>query len=87
MYVCMYILNLFIGTSLEAQWLRFCLPMQGVQVQFLVREAKPHVPCSQKTKQKMEAILQQIQQSFKKMVLFKKAQKSLYYLPPMAFFT
>ena len=30
------------------QWLRLCLPMQGVWVQSLVRERKSHVPRSQK---------------------------------------
>ena len=27
-----------VGTSLVAQWLRICLPMQGTQVQILVGE-------------------------------------------------
>ena len=31
-------------TCLVAQWLRFCLPMQGVQVWFLVRELRSHMP-------------------------------------------
>ena len=26
------------GTSLVAQWLRICLPVQGIQVQFFVQE-------------------------------------------------
>jgi len=30
------------GTSLVAQWLRLCLPMQGVQVNSLVRELRLH---------------------------------------------
>ena len=30
-------------TSLVAQWLRICLPMQGMQVQYLVRELRSHV--------------------------------------------
>ena len=38
------------GTSLVVQWLRFCLPMQGLQVQSLVRELRSHMPCGQKTK-------------------------------------
>ena len=32
------IYNMGIGTSLVVQWLRICLPMQGTQVQALVRE-------------------------------------------------
>ena len=35
------------------QWLRLYLPMQGVQVQFLVGELRPHTPRSQKN-QNME---------------------------------
>ena len=31
------------------QWLRPCLPMQGVWVQFLVRELRPHMPPGLKT--------------------------------------
>ena len=40
------------GTSLAVQWLRLCLPIQGVQVQSLVREPRSHMPCSQKNKEK-----------------------------------
>ena len=32
------------------QWLRFCLPMQGVRVQSLVRELRSYTPRSQKIK-------------------------------------
>ena len=28
----------YVGTSLVAQWLRICLPMQGTQVRSLVQE-------------------------------------------------
>ena len=38
------------GTSLAVQWLRLCLPMQGVWIWFLVWELKYHVPCAQKKK-------------------------------------
>ena len=34
------------GTSLAVQWLGPHLPMQGVQVQYLVRELRFHMPCS-----------------------------------------
>ena len=32
------------GTLLVVQWLRLHLPMQGVQVGFLVREITSHMP-------------------------------------------
>ena len=38
----------FRGTSLEVQWLKFCLTMRGVQVGSLVRELKSHMPRGQK---------------------------------------
>ena len=34
------------GTPLVVQWLRICLPMQGTQVRFLVRELRSHRPRS-----------------------------------------
>ena len=36
------------GTSLAVQWLRLRLPMQGVQVQSLVRELRSHIPRGKK---------------------------------------
>lgn len=36
------------GASLEVQWLRFSLPMQGVQAWSLVRELRSHRPLDQK---------------------------------------
>ena len=38
------------GASLAVQWLRLCLPMQGVQVQSLVGQLRSHMPRGQKTK-------------------------------------
>ena len=40
------------GTSPAVQWLRFCLPVQGVRVQSqsLIRKPRSHMPCGQKTK-------------------------------------
>ena len=35
------------GTSLVGQWVGLHLPMQGVQVQSLVRELKSHITCVQ----------------------------------------
>ena len=40
-----------LGTSLEVQWLRICLPVQGIQVRSLVRDLRSHVLC-QATKPK-----------------------------------
>ena len=37
------------GTCLVVQWLRLCLPMQGVQVPSLVEELRFHMPQCQKT--------------------------------------
>ena len=34
------------GTSLVIQWLRVCLPLQGMWVQSLVRELGFHMPWS-----------------------------------------
>ena len=38
------------GTSLAVQWLRLCLPMQGILVQSLAGELRSHMPCGQKAK-------------------------------------
>ena len=35
---------------MAVQWLRVCLPMQGVQVRSLVEELRYHLPQGQKTK-------------------------------------
>ena len=40
--------NHVLGTSLAVQWLRLCLPMQGVQVQSLVGELRSPMPRGQK---------------------------------------
>ena len=37
-----------VGTSLVVQWLRLCLPMQGMRVRSLVGELGSHVPWGQK---------------------------------------
>ena len=44
------ILKHCLGTSLAAQGLRLRCPMQGAQVQLLVRELRSHMPHGQKTK-------------------------------------
>ena len=38
------------GTSLVVCWLRLCLPMQGVQVRFLVGKLRSHMPVAPKNK-------------------------------------
>ena len=57
MYNITYMWNL--GTSLVVQWLRLCLPMQGLRVESLVGEPRSHIPPGQKTPQKpkTEAVL------------------------------
>ena len=41
------------GTSLMVQWLRLCLPIQGIQVQSLVQDLRSHIGAStQNIKQK-----------------------------------
>ena len=37
-----------LGSPMAVQWLRLLLPMQRVQVQFLVGELRPHMTCRQK---------------------------------------
>ena len=39
-----------LGTSKEVQWLRLCLPKQGMQVQSQVGELSSHMPLGQKTR-------------------------------------
>ena len=36
--------NVGVGTSLVVQWLRICLPMQGMRVRSLVGELRSHMP-------------------------------------------
>ena len=52
-----------VGTSLVVQWLRLCLPMQGVQDQSLVGSLDPTCLVTKKPKHKAEAIF--ITQSIK----------------------
>ena len=40
-----------LGTFLVVQWIKLCLLLKGLQVQFLVKELRPRVPLSQKKKQ------------------------------------
>ena len=43
-YSQLQINKLFLGTSLVVQWLRFCSPMQEMQVQSLTGELRSHIP-------------------------------------------
>jgi len=43
-----------LGTSLAVQWLRLCLPIQGLQVQSLAGELRSHMPHGQKKKKKSQ---------------------------------
>ena len=45
-------------TSLVAQWLRLCLPMQGVWVRSLVGELRSHMPHSPPQKKNPKSIKQ-----------------------------
>ena len=56
------------GTSLAVQWLGLCLPMKGMQVQFLVRELRFHMSCGKKKthKHKTEANKQTKSNKFNK---------------------
>ena len=65
-----------IGTSLAVQWLRLCLPMQGVRVQSLVGELRSHRPRGQKNQniKKQKQYCDKFNKDFKK--IFKK--KSTY---------
>ena len=38
------LLKITLGTSLVLQWLKICLPMQGMRVESLVRELRSHMP-------------------------------------------
>ena len=42
------------GTSMEVQWLKIHLPMQGVWVRSLVRKPRSHILLGKKTKQNIE---------------------------------
>ena len=46
-YISKMLKKKLLGTSLVVQWLRLCLPPQGVQVQYLVRELNSYMPHSQ----------------------------------------
>ena len=48
------------------QWLRPCLPMQGVWVQFLVRELRPHMPPGLKTQNIQKKKKKKKEKNFKK---------------------
>ena len=39
-----------LGTSLVVQWLRLCLPMQGVRIHSLFGDLRSHMPCGPKSK-------------------------------------
>ena len=61
--------NNCVVTSLAVQWLKLCLLMQGVWVQYLFGELRSYMLHGQKKKiqkEKAEAILLQIQERFLK---------------------
>ena len=48
------------STSLAAQWLKLCLPIQGVRVQSLVRELRSTTPLSQRNKTESDIVTNSI---------------------------
>ena len=67
-YYTFIILNLMdTETSLAAQWLRFCLPIQGVGVKSLAGEQRSHRPHDQNIKQKQEC--NKFNKGFKKSIV------------------
>ena len=60
-------------TSLAVQWLRLCLPMQGVWIQSLTGYLKSHKPHSQNTKHETNTIVTKLIKAIKKMTaIFRK---------------
>ena len=54
------------GTSLVVQWLGKALPVQRVQLRFLVEELGPHMPRCQKTKPEWKQCCGKFNKEFKK---------------------
>ena len=66
---------------MAVQWLRVCLPMQGVQVRSLVGELRHHIPQGQKNKtfkkkNKTETVLLTNSKKTLKMLHIKKSSKT-----------
>ena len=69
----------FRGTSLEVQWLKFCLTMRGVQVGSLVRKLKSHMPRGQKNQNiKQKWYCNKFNKNFKMVHTKKKIIKKIY---------
>ena len=52
------------------QWLRLCLPIQGVQVQSLARELRSHIPQGQRVKNiKQKLYCNKFNKDFKKIII------------------
>ena len=64
------------GTSLAVQWLNFMLPLQGVQVQSLVRELRSHPLIGEKSVHSYEDLTQPNQLIHK--IFFKTTKQHLY---------
>ena len=47
-HMCLTQKYVSLGTSRVVQWLRFCLPMEGLQVWFLARDLRSYMPWGQK---------------------------------------
>ena len=66
-----------IGTFLTVQWLTLHLPMQGVQVQSLVRELRFHMPLGQESKHKHKPYCNKFNKGFKNGPHWEKKKKTL----------
>ena len=65
-----------IGTFLTVQWLTLHLPMQGVQVQSLVRELRFHMPLGQESKHKHKPYCNKFNKGFKNGPHWEKKKKN-----------
>ena len=61
----------YTGTSLMVQWLRLCFPMQGAQVQSLVRELRSHMLNHVAKKKKKKGYTGVMKKSFIWLLFFK----------------
>lgn len=64
-----------LGTSLVGQWWRFCLSVQGVWVEFLVRELRSHEAKNLKHKKQKQSC-NRFNQDFKKVHAYKERPPS-----------
>ena len=66
-----------LGTFLVDQWLRLCLPTQGVHVQLLVREQDPTCLFAKKQNMKQKQYCNKFNKDFKCIQFFKNVPNTL----------